>query len=436
MQQITDPYRALGVARAATDAEIKAAHRKLVKRYHPDTGSKSDTERFLRVQEAYRVLADPLARKEWDLKHAPGPVRADRSAGTTTRRRRPAAPRAPEAEPAETPPPPRERPQPADPRTQPRSSRAYTWSASEVPWWEEAGTRTEKRPPRQRPAPEPAEPSKSTEPAAPKQPDEPLFTQPDMDVYNRSSGAAWSMAARAYFRKGDAELPNRGAFHHQGTQVVTAGRARSAAEAEARRRAAAASAQADAPAPEAAAAHAGPAAPAPPTASSTAAAAETAKTPRPAAQPAAAAPRTERPRTYAAASPSAGTTRIVRRSIAVAWPTLGNRFAYALVAWLPLVAVASLLFADTLDPALTTLVVGLVLVLLIVLPRLAYVAAVATVLALVVGGLFVGGLLLAGRLPGLDSIGTFIGGLLAVAYLATAAVIAIGPHTLRPWSVR
>src|SRR3954471_2285821 len=117
MQQITDPYRALGVARAATDAEIKAAHRKLVKRYHPDTGSKSDTERFLRVQEAYRVLADPLARKEWDLKHAPGPVRADRSAGTTPRRRRPTPPKAPEAEPAETPPPPHERAESTDPRT-------------------------------------------------------------------------------------------------------------------------------------------------------------------------------------------------------------------------------------------------------------------------------------------------------------------------------
>src|SRR3954468_12151046 len=101
MQQITDPYRALGVARAATDVEIKAAHRKLVKRYHPDTGSKSDTERFLRVQDAYRVLSHPLARKEWDLKHAPGPVRADRSAGTTTRRRRPptSTPK-PESEPA------------------------------------------------------------------------------------------------------------------------------------------------------------------------------------------------------------------------------------------------------------------------------------------------------------------------------------------------
>ena len=99
MQQLTDPYRALGVSRGATDAEIKAAHRKLVKRYHPDAGDPSETDRFLRVQEAYRVLSDPLLRKDWDLKHAPGPVRADRPAAPPRRRRPP--PR-PESEPSET----------------------------------------------------------------------------------------------------------------------------------------------------------------------------------------------------------------------------------------------------------------------------------------------------------------------------------------------
>ena len=34
---VADPYRTLGVSRSATDAEIKAAHRKLAKRYHPAT---------------------------------------------------------------------------------------------------------------------------------------------------------------------------------------------------------------------------------------------------------------------------------------------------------------------------------------------------------------------------------------------------------------
>jgi hypothetical protein len=45
------------------------------------------------------------------------------------------------------------------------------------------------------------------------------------------------MAARAYFRKGDADLPSRGVFRHNGAQPLTAGKARAAAEAEARRNA-------------------------------------------------------------------------------------------------------------------------------------------------------------------------------------------------------
>ena len=75
MAVVHDPYKALGVARGATKAESKAAHRKLAKRHHPDK-TKSDGRRFLEVQEAYRVLSDPLLRREWDEKHAPGPVRA------------------------------------------------------------------------------------------------------------------------------------------------------------------------------------------------------------------------------------------------------------------------------------------------------------------------------------------------------------------------
>ena len=63
MAQPLDPYRALGVRREATEAEIKAAHRKLAKRFHPDKDT-GDSERFLKVQEAYRVLSDPLQRRE------------------------------------------------------------------------------------------------------------------------------------------------------------------------------------------------------------------------------------------------------------------------------------------------------------------------------------------------------------------------------------
>ena len=217
-----DPYRALGVPRGASAADIKKAHRILAKRFHPDA-SKGDSKRFLVVQEAYRVLSDPLLRREWDARHAPGPVRATAKAptkrpspSTTRQRSRPKAPAA-------------ETPVSGPAGARPRSTRSYTWSASEVPWWEEGLRRQgEKRQSRRRAngaATEPAE----ERPAA-----------PDFEVYNRSSGAAWSMAARAYFRKGDSDLPSHGVFRTQGASPLTGGKARAAADAEARARAAAA----------------------------------------------------------------------------------------------------------------------------------------------------------------------------------------------------
>ena len=75
MKKVPDPYRELGIPRGATAAQIKAAHRRLAKRVHPDAPD-GDTERFLAVQEAYSLLSDPLRRREWDARHAPGPVRA------------------------------------------------------------------------------------------------------------------------------------------------------------------------------------------------------------------------------------------------------------------------------------------------------------------------------------------------------------------------
>jgi hypothetical protein len=130
MQRIPDPYRVLGVGRDATPAEIKAAHRRLAKRFHPDAAA-ADEPVFLAVQGAYELLKDPLRRAEWDRKHAPGPVRA----GEPTSRRSPF---------------------------------------------------------RKRPLePKPSEPAR-----------------PDPDVYSRSSGAAWSSAARAYFRRASADMPS------------------------------------------------------------------------------------------------------------------------------------------------------------------------------------------------------------------------------------
>ena len=91
MTEMLDPYRVLGVARGATKAQIKAAHRTLAKRLSPRRGDRRRAP-IPRCAEAYQLLADPLRRREWDARHAPGPVRADDAAAAprATRRRRPA----------------------------------------------------------------------------------------------------------------------------------------------------------------------------------------------------------------------------------------------------------------------------------------------------------------------------------------------------------
>jgi len=63
-----DYYKALGVAKTAKPAEIKAAYRKLARKYHPDAnkGDGSAEERFKEISEAYSVLSDEKRRKEYD----------------------------------------------------------------------------------------------------------------------------------------------------------------------------------------------------------------------------------------------------------------------------------------------------------------------------------------------------------------------------------
>jgi molecular chaperone DnaJ len=63
-----DYYEVLGVARTATDPEIKSAYRKLALQYHPDRnpGDKNAEEKFKEAAEAYAVLADAEKRSAYD----------------------------------------------------------------------------------------------------------------------------------------------------------------------------------------------------------------------------------------------------------------------------------------------------------------------------------------------------------------------------------
>ncbi|HWT70846.1 MAG TPA: DnaJ C-terminal domain-containing protein [Oxalicibacterium sp.] len=67
-----DYYKTLGVPRDAEPETIKAAYRRLARKYHPDVSREPLAElRFKEVGEAYKVLKDPAARAAYDLIPAP-----------------------------------------------------------------------------------------------------------------------------------------------------------------------------------------------------------------------------------------------------------------------------------------------------------------------------------------------------------------------------
>ena len=63
-----DYYDVLGIARTATEQQVKSAYRKLALKYHPDRnpGDKAAEEQFKEAAEAYSVLADAQKRSAYD----------------------------------------------------------------------------------------------------------------------------------------------------------------------------------------------------------------------------------------------------------------------------------------------------------------------------------------------------------------------------------
>lgn len=70
---LPDYYRILGVNRTAKPHEIRAAYRRLARRYHPDLhpGNPRAEEAFKSINQAYAVLGNAVQRRQYDVQTSP-----------------------------------------------------------------------------------------------------------------------------------------------------------------------------------------------------------------------------------------------------------------------------------------------------------------------------------------------------------------------------
>lgn len=106
-----DWYEVLGLAPGAAAAEVKAAHRRLAREWHPDTNAAPEAHSRMRdINRAREVLLDPVARAEFDrarraaapIAARPRPAEAKPGREIHIRVRRPQAASRAESPPAET----------------------------------------------------------------------------------------------------------------------------------------------------------------------------------------------------------------------------------------------------------------------------------------------------------------------------------------------
>lgn len=66
--EFIDYYKTLGITKSASESDIKAAYRKLARKYHPDLNpnDKNSEKKFKELNEANEVLSDPEKRKKYD----------------------------------------------------------------------------------------------------------------------------------------------------------------------------------------------------------------------------------------------------------------------------------------------------------------------------------------------------------------------------------